>query len=124
MGLRKKIDPLFVTYIPDNMEDGKLYISVKYATAIHKCCCGCGKEVVTPLGDNGWRLIQKKGKISLSPSIGNWQYECKTHYFIKNNKIIWLNYIPSMGEKKKDERSRYSLRKQLLRFYQYIKRLF
>jgi hypothetical protein len=30
---------------------GVIYISERYATAVHLCCCGCGYEVVTPLKD-------------------------------------------------------------------------
>ncbi len=26
-----------------------LYISIPYVTAAHKCPCGCGEEIVTPL---------------------------------------------------------------------------
>ena len=39
----------FVEFIPDKLEDGIVYVSIRYATVAHKCCCGCGTEVVTPL---------------------------------------------------------------------------
>jgi len=39
----------FVEFIPDQLEDDTIYISIPYATVTHKCCCGCGTEVVTPL---------------------------------------------------------------------------
>jgi hypothetical protein len=38
----------FVEFIPDTIEEGKIYVSIAYATTVHKCACGCGKEVVTP----------------------------------------------------------------------------
>ncbi len=77
----------FVTNIPDQLEDGVLYISIEYCTAIHKCICGCGNEVVTPFSPTDWSLTFNGKTISLNPSIGNWNFECKSHYWIKNSKI-------------------------------------
>lgn len=85
----KRITPIFVEFIPENIEDGKLYISEVYQTAIHKCCCGCGEEVVTPLSPADWQLRKVGQKVSLRPSIGNWNYRCKSHYFITENRIEW-----------------------------------
>lgn len=78
----------FVELIPDQLEDGVLYISIKYCTAIHKCCCGCQEEVVTPLSPTDWQLIFDGKTVSLYPSIGNWSFKCKSHYWIRNNKVI------------------------------------
>ena len=77
----------FVELIPDVIEDGVLYISLKYCTAIHKCVCGCGNEVVTPISPTDWQLTFDGKSVSLSPSIGNWNFECRSHYWIKNNNI-------------------------------------
>lgn len=87
----KEITPVYVDTMPEqaNMETGKIYLSKKYPTAIHKCACGCGEQVVTPLGEKGWKLTDQDGQISLYPSIGNWGFKCRSHYFIKDNKIIW-----------------------------------
>jgi hypothetical protein len=30
----------FVQYIPERLDSGVLYISMEYATAAHRCCCG------------------------------------------------------------------------------------
>jgi hypothetical protein len=79
----------FVEYIPDDLEDGVLYISIPYATAVHKCASGCGETVVTPLKPTDWSLIWNRDEISLYPSIGNWSLPCKSHYWIEKNKIIW-----------------------------------
>ena len=46
----------FVDSIPEELEDGVLYVSVPFGTVVHKCACGCGEEVVTPLGPAEWRL--------------------------------------------------------------------
>ena len=79
----------FVKNIPENIENGTIYISMDYATAIHKCCCGCGKEVVTPFSPTDWKLLFDGDSISLSPSIGNWSFLCQSHYWIRNNEIEW-----------------------------------
>lgn len=84
-----KLSHKFVIEIPEKLEDGVIYISLEYATAIHKCCCGCGKEVVTPLSPNDWSLIFDGKTISLYPSIGNWSFKCQSHYFIVNNTVEW-----------------------------------
>ena len=47
----------FVKTVPEILEDGVIYVSMDYATAIHKCCCGCGNEVVTPFSPTDWRLM-------------------------------------------------------------------
>jgi hypothetical protein len=81
----------FVEYIPDELKERTLYISLKYGTATHKCCCGCGREVVTPLSPAAWRLEFNGKSVSLYPSIGNWSLPCKSHYFITNNKVVWAS---------------------------------
>lgn len=83
------VSPIFVEFIPECIESGKLYISEEHEIAIHKCCCGCGEEVVTPLSPVDWQITKSNKGISLSPSIGNWNYRCKSHYFIRNNKVVW-----------------------------------
>jgi len=79
----------FVEFIPEELNEGTLYISEKYATTVHKCCCGCGREVVTPLSPVGWQLRADSKTVSLYPSIGNWSLPCQSHYFITNNKVVW-----------------------------------
>ncbi len=85
------IKPLFTDSVPmpDEMEPGVVYISVKYDSASHKCACGCGFEVVTPLSRIGWTL-HYDGSVSLTPSIGNHELPCRSHYVIRNNSIRWL----------------------------------
>ena len=79
----------FVKSIPEELEDGVVYVSIEYATAIHKCCCGCGNQVVTPLSPTDWKLTFDGETISLYPSIGNWDFKCQSHYWITNNKVEW-----------------------------------
>ncbi|MGH9616995.1 MAG: DUF6527 family protein [Acidobacteriaceae bacterium] len=59
------------------------------ATVIHRCCCGCGNEVVTPLSPTDWQFTFDGRSITLYPSIGNWGFECKSHYWIKSNSVQW-----------------------------------
>lgn len=80
---------LFVDAIPEKLEDRTLYISIEYATATHKCCCGCGLEVVTPLTPTDWKLIFDGETVSLTPSIGNWSFPCRSHYWIERNAVKW-----------------------------------
>lgn len=76
-----------------NEEHGKLYISKEFNTAAHLCACGCGKTTITPYGSAiDWNLIENNGLYTLSPSIGNFCGETPyhAHYYIRDNKIIWL----------------------------------
>ncbi|HBN22617.1 MAG TPA: hypothetical protein DD412_05205 [Holosporales bacterium] len=79
----------FVEFIPDELEEGTLYICVKLATVVHRCCCGCGNEVVTPLTPTDWKLTYDGETITLYPSIGNWGSTCSSHYWIVNNRAMW-----------------------------------
>lgn len=84
-----KLKLQFVELIPRQLEDSTLYISISYDTAVHKCACGCGKEVVTPLSKNGWSFTYNGEDVSLDPSIGNFKFDCKSHYWIRNSQIEW-----------------------------------
>lgn len=79
----------FVEYIPGELKDGTIYVSIGFATVAHKCCCGCGNEVVTPLSPTDWTIKFDGQSISLDPSIGNWGFDCQSHYWIKHNKVKW-----------------------------------
>lgn len=84
-----KISHCFVEFIPEKLEENIIYISIEYATATHKCFCGCGLEVVTPFTPTDWKLIFDGVSISLYPSIGNWSFPCKSHYWLENNTVYW-----------------------------------
>lgn len=81
----------FVDVIPGELREGTVYISTKYATVVHKCCCGCGSEVVTPLSPAQWTLKFDGETISLTPSIGNWGFPCQSHYWIRRSRIDWAS---------------------------------
>ena len=84
-----KLHPVFVDYMPEKLERKTLYISIKFATTIHLCPCGCGNKVVAPLSPNYWSLTFNGRSVSLYPSIGNWSFPCKSHYWIRENEVIW-----------------------------------
>lgn len=79
----------FVQSFPNPMEHGILYISVQYKSMGHLCCCGCGKKVVTPLSPTGWRMTFDGQTVSVAPSVGSWNLDCKSHYWIAGNHVKW-----------------------------------
>jgi hypothetical protein len=85
--MRTTISHEFVDVIPDHLDEGILYICIPYTTAVHKCFCGCGHEVVTPLAPRQWSLICDGETISLTPSIGNWSFPCRSHYWIRAGEV-------------------------------------
>lgn len=97
---RTTITHQFVEYMPEILEEGIIYISMSYATAAHSCCCGCGHEVVTPFSPTDWKVTFDGESVSLSPSIGNWSFPCRSHYWIKRNKIAWAG---SMSQQQIEE---------------------
>ncbi len=83
----------FVEFIPEKLDSGVLYISPRYGTAAHKCCCGCGEEVITPLTPTDWSLRMDGNLVTLHPSIGNWSFNCQSHYWIRRSQIIWADQM-------------------------------
>lgn len=87
--VRRILSHEFVEFIPEQLQEGVLYVSMTYATAAHRCFCGCGREVVTPLSPTDWKLIFNGEAVSLWPSVGNWSFPCRSHYVIENNCVQW-----------------------------------
>src|SRR5688572_12061828 len=84
-----ELKPEFVDLMPAKILPGVLYVSIRFKSIQHLYCCGCGKKVVTPLSPTGWHLEYDGKTVTLRPSVGNWQKECKSHYLITNNKVRW-----------------------------------
>ena len=78
-----------VTYLPQELLPGILYVSLEYTVAGHLCACGCGNKVIVPLNRASWTFSEHRGLPTLYPSIGNWQLSCRSHYFITDGKIVW-----------------------------------
>jgi len=79
----------FVDFVPEDLAADTLYISVEYATVVHLCLCGCGERVVTPLTPTDWELAYDGESVSLRPSIGNWSFDCQSHYWIRASRVYW-----------------------------------
>jgi hypothetical protein len=85
----------FVRNVPRELESGVLFISMEYATAVHSCCCGCGERVVTPFTPTDWHMTFNGESVSLHPSVGNWNQKCRSHYVIRQGRVLeagpWSN---------------------------------
>ncbi len=79
----------FVEFVPEELREETLYVSMRFATVAHLCACGCKNKVATPLKPTDWQLVFDGKTISLHPSIGNWNFPCRSHYWIRNNKVRW-----------------------------------
>ena len=84
-----RVRHVFVELVPEELEPGKLYVSIEYGTIVHACLCGCGSRIVTPLSPTDWAMTYDGETISLSPSIGNWSFACQSHYWITQNRVRW-----------------------------------
>jgi len=101
----------FAEFIPERLEEGVLYVSIRYATASHLCLCGCGAKVVTPITPTDWQLRFDGDSVSLDPSIGSWSLACRSHYWLKEGTVRWVaQWTPSMirRERERDRREKQS----------------
>lgn len=90
MGARRQmISHRFVETMPEELKDGVLYVSIRHRIALHRCFCGCGVEISTPLAPVEWTLTFNGETVSLSPSVGVWGLPCQSHYWIKRNRVQW-----------------------------------
>ena len=85
----------FVEYIPTQLEENILYVTMQNKTVVHLCPCGCGNKVITPITPTDWKLTFNGQSISLSPSVGSWNFPCRSHYWITENQVVpsypWSN---------------------------------
>ena len=97
----------FVEYVPADLADGVLYVSIRYETAVHLCACGCGNKVVTPITPADWQLLFDGDTVSLTPSVGNWGLPCRSHYWIKRDQVrwagAWSDEHVAMGRERDDQ---------------------
>lgn len=78
-----------VESFPRPLAAGVLYFSERFSAAAHACACGCGREVITPLSPVQWQLKRSPRGASLRPSIGNWSFPCRSHYWITDGRVEW-----------------------------------
>jgi uncharacterized protein DUF6527 len=111
-----KLNHVFIETIPDELEDGILYISIRFRIIMHNCACGCKNKVVIPLSPARWKMTFDGKTISLSPSIGNWNFDCRSHYWITNSEVIWaekwLNKEITTGKKNEKRKRKKYYKKQ------------
>lgn len=85
----------FVEFIPDELKERTLYVSMQYKTVVHLCGYGCGRQVITPLAPTQWKLTFDGASISLWPSVGSWSLPCQSHYIIEGSRVRW----PTVGRR-------------------------
>ncbi|WP_127794355.1 DUF6527 family protein [Agromyces sp. LHK192] len=81
--------PVVLKYIPRTLEPHTFYISEVYGTTAHLCACGCRTKVFLPLSPAEWRVKFDEVGITVRPSVGNWEFPCRSHYFITQNAVQW-----------------------------------
>jgi hypothetical protein len=86
---RAEVEWRFVEYIPEQLEQGVIYIAPEFGAVLHLCLDGCGERISTPLSPAQWALTFDGETISLWPSIGNWDLPCRSHYIIRKSRVIW-----------------------------------
>jgi hypothetical protein len=75
---------------PDAPEQGKFYYSEEFRTSLHLCACGCGERVVLPIKSAGWTMTTGRNGFSIFPSVGNREFQCRSHYLIREGRVDWL----------------------------------
>lgn len=91
----------FVDKIPSNLKDGILYVCISCNVIVHRCACECGERTVTPIDKKyGWVMKYDGQAITLRPSIGNFSIPCRSHYYITDNNVEWLESYQQKNNKK------------------------
>lgn len=79
----------FVEFVPDELEQGVLYVAFKYKCVAHLCMCGCREKVVSRLSPERFRITFDGNHVSMFPSIGNSTFDCRSHYWLEDGEIYW-----------------------------------
>jgi len=103
----------FVETIPEKIEDNTLYISLEYNVTKHLCPCGCGAEIVASLSTARYHLCYNGETVSLTPSFGNWLHECKSHYFITEDEVVWAKSMSKHRREAVIEKDKKDLKKRV-----------
>lgn len=124
-----------VHYMPKELKPGVLYVSEEFGAVSHLCACGCGSKIRTPLGPTEWAFKETTNGPTLSPSVGNWQQACQSHYWIYRGEIRWADkWTPEQivaGRRDEEERRReyygaldHQRGRAMRRFWLWVKSLF
>ena len=104
-----RLSPVFVCTIPTQTDlvPGELYVSMKYGVVVHHCPCGCGQLSELTLAPERWHLSYDGEFLSLNPSIGNSRLHCRSHYWIRRNKVVWCRPMTpvtsALAQKREDQ---------------------
>jgi hypothetical protein len=103
-----RLRPRFVEEMPDDLDEGVIYVSLEHRSMLHLCACGCGSEVVLPLTPLDWRLTYDGEDVSLAPSIGSWNLPCRSHYFVERGRVRWTGGMSAVQVEalRRDDRRR------------------
>ncbi len=83
------LNVVFVEFVPETLDEGVIYVSLEYGTVVHLCACGCGAQAVTPLGPQEYPITYDGEAVTLRPSVGNWGFECRSHYTVDKGRVTW-----------------------------------
>lgn len=105
--------------VPEDLSQDILYVCFDCNVVVHLCACGCGEKVVLPIAPDFWSVKYDGETVSLSPSIGNFQFPCKSHYWIRENAVIWAESpaqkSKQRGAKKRKKKRRHDRFRMLFR---------
>lgn len=93
-----RLRPIFVDLLPEvgAIKDCELWISHKHRTVNLRCPCGCGDLTVLSLHPSRWHVYFDGKTVSLDGPTGGsvWAHSgCGSHYFIRNNTVMWAKPI-------------------------------
>ena len=106
-----KLKPIFVELLPEfkNIKNNEIWISLKYRTINLRCPCGCGSLTVLTIHPSRWHVLFDGKSISLDGPTGGsvWSVSgCGSHYFIRENTVIWQDKIDQVLQPKYAEAER------------------
>ena len=89
-----RLEHQFVEQVPTDPAPGVLYVSMIFRTTMHLCACGCANETWVPIRPRRHHLRFDGEAITLDGSIGNWDFPCRSHYWIRCGRIVWADDLP------------------------------
>ena len=100
----QEIRPRFVESIPPGRPPaGEFLISIKYGMGVLRCPCGCGNTMDVNIEPHRWSIKWDGEHISVCPSISSDWMGCRSHYWVRRNRIVWGYPISRTAEEKKEK---------------------
>lgn len=79
-----------VERIPKKLDDGIVYHNIEFELAALLCACGCGHRI-TLLVPDSHQISSKDGLATIRPSIGVFDAECRSHFFVTAGQVEWMS---------------------------------